>query len=225
MPDHPWFEVDGPAEPDGEFEVSPEEGAFLVSLREHTASFASDDVYGDVGRTDPGDVLVAYVELIDHEAGVRLAAYGVHFQAGRVLGDVLGHELALPESPSARVLAASGTVADLAWRSAAWIRDVLDRPVVLYVWLHERYAYAARFAFADLDETLCQTYVEQFAPPDQARELIAAGHVRGKGWIRAVGLSAPDLYFHVRGDLGRASLPAGVAAGTERGPIGGVWYA
>jgi hypothetical protein len=35
----------------------------------------------------------------------------------------------------------------------------------------------ARYAFADTAETLIQYYMRELAPPGQASELIAAGHV------------------------------------------------
>jgi hypothetical protein len=88
----------------------------------------------------------------------------------------------------------------------------------------EGYAYAARYAFADSGETLCQSYVKTLAPPGQAEELTAAGHVHGKGWIQTVGLPAPALYLHIRGDLDKADVVPGVQATTRRGPLPNLWY-
>ncbi|MEE4541136.1 hypothetical protein V2S66_04030 [Streptomyces sp. V4-01] len=80
-------------------------------------------------------------------------------------------------------------VDELAERSADWIGSVLRKPVVLYVRLNEdRWAYAARSAFADGDRTIGRLYDQRLAPQGQQERLIAAGHVHGKGWIETVGL-------------------------------------
>jgi hypothetical protein len=121
-------------------------------------------------------------------------------------------------------LTATGSVEALAERTAEWFEAVLARPVVLYVWLHDGYAYAARYAFGDTSETLVQCYSAGRAPSGQYDAVIAAGHVRGKGWLQTAGLSTPDLYFHIRGDLESAAIPAGVRPETMRGPLPGRWY-
>ncbi|MGW7257895.1 hypothetical protein [Streptomyces sp. NPDC054834] len=49
---------------------------------------------------------------------------------------------------------------------------MLRKPVVLHVWLNEeRWAYAARFVFAD-DETISQLYRRDPAPPGQEEQLM-----------------------------------------------------
>lgn len=121
-------------------------------------------------------------------------------------------------------LTATGSVDALAERTAEWLEAVLARPVVLYVWLHDGYAYAARYAFADTSETLAQSYSADRAPSGQYAAVIAAGHVQGRGWLQTAGLPTPDLYLHIRGDMESAAIPAGVHAETRRGPLPGRWY-
>jgi hypothetical protein len=224
MPEHSWFEID---EPDDFLELSETDRAFVTALREQAAQLAPDDtdgqIYSEVGWCD--DRLVAYLTVIDPEQPLSLVNFGVHFSGDRVRGDRLHNQLlALPDQPSSWALDETGTVQALARRSAGWFQSVLRRPVVLYVWLHRDYAYAARYVFADSDETISQCYNDRLAPPGRAEDLIAAGHVHGKGWIQTIGLPSPDLYLHIRGDLDVAVLPSGIRAATNRGPIGGVWY-
>ncbi|MGW1911160.1 hypothetical protein ACWCQS_10635 [Streptomyces sp. NPDC002076] len=224
MPEHPWFVIE--PEDDEEFEFSDDERAFVAALRERTAGWASAGVDGELARTDAWDSLVAHLSFSDPGGRLHLLCAGVHFTGDRVRGDRLHNQLfTLTDRPSSWALEATGTVEELADRSADWFRTVLEKPVVLYVWLNpDRYAYAARFAFADDDRTISQLYREDLAPPGQAEELIAAGHVHGRGWIQTVGLPTPTLYQHIRGDPSRAALPPGVRAVTERGPLAGVWY-
>jgi hypothetical protein len=224
MPEHPWFVIEPDA--DDEFEFTDAERAFAAALRERTAGWASAGVGGELGRTDAWDSLVAHLSFGDPGGRLHLLYAGVHFTGDRVRGDRLHNQLfTLTDRPSGWGLEATGTVEELADRSARWFRTVLDKPVVLYVWLNaDRYAYAARFAFADDDQTISQLYREDLAPPGQSEELIAAGHVHGRGWIQTAGLPTPTLYQHIRGDLARAVLPSGARAVTERGPLAGVWY-
>ncbi|MFF4485764.1 hypothetical protein ACFY0F_04585 [Streptomyces sp. NPDC001544] len=224
MPKQPWFAID---ESDDEYyEFTDHERAFVAALREHTEQWAADDVSSLVGRTDEWDSLVAYLSFRDPGAQVHLIDVGLHFTGDLVRGDRLHNQLyTLPDRPSDWALEARGTVEELAERSADWFRTVLRKPVVLYVWLNEeRRAYAARFAFADDDETISQLYRRDLAPPGQEEQLIAAGHVRGRGWIQTAGLPAPTFYQHIRGELHAAALPPGVPAVADRGPVSGVWY-
>jgi hypothetical protein len=115
-------------------------------------------------------------------------------------------------------------VDELAHLTADWFQTVLRKPVVLYVWLHEKCAYAARYVFADTDETLCQMWSQRLAPPGKAEELIAAGHAHGKDWIQTRGLHAPNLFVYRRGDRELAVLPPDVRESTQLGPLDGVWY-
>ncbi|MET8955726.1 hypothetical protein [Streptomyces sp. NPDC004533] len=224
MPEQPWFAIDESDEDDYEFTA--DELAFVAALRERTAAWAADGVQGLVGRSEEWDSLLAYLDFVDPGAPVHLVSVGAHFYGDRVRGDRLHNQLfTLTDRPSRGALEASGTIEELAEESADWFRSVLRKPVVLYVWLNDdRWAYAARFAFADDNQTISQVYNRKLAPPGQAEELIAAGHVHGKGWIQTVGLPTPTLYQHIRGDLSTAVLPPGVPTVTKRGPIGGVWY-
>jgi hypothetical protein len=222
MPQRLIFEMDD----DADEEFTSDERAFVTRMSEHPGTVPDGPVYGLVFRAEGGDALVATVSLTDPEANLALVDLGVHLADGRVRGDRLHNQLFfLPESPSPWALDETGDVDELAQRSAEWFTTMLHRPIVLYIWLHNRYAYAARYVFADTGETLSQSYIEQLAPAGQTERLIAGGHVRGKGWIQTTGLPAPSLYLHIRGDLELASsLPSDVPQATERGPISGVWY-
>ncbi|MEU2915613.1 hypothetical protein ACWCQ0_19795 [Streptomyces massasporeus] len=218
-----WFEID---DPDDDFEFDDTERAFVSALNGRCTAWAPTDVVGEIGRPDDWGALLAHVSLSDRaEPRRHLVNLGVHLAGERVRGDRLHNQLyLLPDRPSVWALDATGSTERLAKLAAEWFRAVLDKPIVLYVWLHEGYAYAARYAFADSGETICQSYVESMAPHGQAAELTAAGHVRGKGWIQTVGLPAPSLYLHIRGDLERGSTVPGVAPTTKRGPLPGLWY-
>ncbi|MER5430578.1 hypothetical protein [Streptomyces sp. NPDC002588] len=218
-----WFEID---DPDDDFEFNDTERAFVSALRERCGAWAPADVVGEIGRPDDWEALLAHVGLSDGEEPRRhLIELGVHLVGDRVRGDRLHNQLyLLPDRPSFWALDATGSTERLAELAAEWFRAVLDKPIVLYVWLHEGYAYAARYAFADSGETICQSYVERMAPQGQAAELSAAGHVHGKGWIQTVGLPMPSLYLHIRGDLERGSTIPGVPPTSRRGPLPGLWY-
>jgi len=218
-----WFEVD---DPDDDFEFTDAEKDFAAALSRYCAAWTPSDVTGQVGRPDDWEALLAYVSLSDRAAQpLHLLDLGVHLAGDRVQGDRLHSQLyTLPDQPSAWALDATGSTDQLARAAADWFRTVLDKPIVLYVWLHEGYAYAARYAFADNGETLCQTYAKTKAPDGQVDELIAAGHVHGRGWIQTVGLPTPSLYLHIRGDLDKGSVIPGVRATTKRGPLQGPWY-
>jgi hypothetical protein len=217
-----WFEID---DPDDDFEFDDTERAFVSALSGRCMAWAPADVVGEVGRPDDWESLLAHVSLSDRAEHRHLIDLGVHLVGDRARGDRLHNQLyLLPDRPSAWALDATGSTERLAELAAEWFRAVLDKPIVLYVWLHEGYAYAARYAFADSGETICQSYVESIAPPGQAAELTAAGHVHGKGWIQTVGMPAPSLYLHIRGDLERGSAISGVPATTKRGPLPGLWY-
>jgi hypothetical protein len=223
MTTHAWFEVD---DPDDDFEFTDAERAFASALSGHCTTWASADVVGEVGRPDDWEALLAHVSLSDRaEPPLHLIDLGVHLVGDRVRGDRLHNQLfLLPDRPHAWALDVTGPTDQLAQAAADWFRTVLNKPIVLYVWLHEGYAYAARYAFADSGETLCQSYVKSLAPQGQVAELTAAGHVHGKGWIQTIGLPTPDLYLHIRGELGKGSVLPGVPATTERGPLPGLWY-
>ena len=222
VPENPWFDVE---EFEEDTDITEAERAFVSSLRDSTALWASEDVFGGLVRAGEHEALVAYLGMSEPDTNRVLIDFGVHFHGERVRGDRLHNQLfELPDQPSHWALDTTGTVGELARRSADWFHTILHRPVVLYVWLHDGYAYAARYAFADRDETLTHSYDHRRAPRGQAEELTAAGHVHGRGWIQTTGLPTPTLYLHIRGDLATATLPPGTKATTRRGPIGGVWY-
>jgi hypothetical protein len=220
--ENPWFEID---EPDDE--ISDTDLAFLALLRERTAPLAameSDSAIYALAQPSEG-AFAAYLSLGDPAEPRHLVDVGVHFSGDRVRGDRMHSQFpSLTEPPTSLRLDATGTVEELADVSAEWFAAVLRKPVLLYVWLNaDRYAYAARFAFADTNQTLIQCYNGQLAPHGQAETLIAAGHVHGRGWIQTTGLPAPHCYVHIRGDIAAAIIPARTQA-APRGPISGLWY-
>ena len=223
-----WFEV----APEDETEMSTAELAFAAALRAHSAAWAPTESYGNIicSNLDGSHTrVIAFVSPIDQggpgERGVALMDAGVHLLDNRVQGDRLdSQDFSLPERPSSWALAATGTPDELAEASAVWFRYVLERPIVLYVWIHDGYAYANRYDFADTGEPLCQGYDKRYAPAGQADELIAAGHVYGKGWIQTTGLPTPTTYIHIRGDLTKGAVLPGALAATRRGPLSGLWY-
>lgn len=212
--------------------MADDERAFAAALSEATASLPSAGVsnllipsaYADHGE----NALVAALGLYDMSAGghpVSLISFGVHYHGDRVRGGRLHNQLySVSEETPSLALDAEGSMDALADQTAQWFGLVLNRPVVLYVWLHERYAYAARYAFADTSETLCQTYSKERAPEGQYESVIADGHVRGKGWLQTSGLPSATLCLHIRGDREKAKVSAEIRWVQERGPLPGLWY-
>ncbi|MFI1889046.1 hypothetical protein [Streptomyces jumonjinensis] len=233
MAEHPWFEIEDLEEDDLEgdgaeeddLRVTPIEQDFLDLLKKHTEAWATPDVGSGIDRLDDEETLLVCLSLRDPVWRLGLVDFGVHLRGNRVRGDRLHSRLySLPDEPTGWALDTTGTNDELARATADWMRAMLRRPLVLYAWVHDGRAYAARFLFADDDETLCQLYEEKSAPPGQTAALRAAGQVRGKGWIQTRGLPAPDFCQHVRGDQDAAVLPAGARPAEQRGAIRGVWY-
>lgn len=221
-----WFEID---DPDDEYEFDAAEKAFVSALSARCGArtpVPPADVAREVSRPDDWSALLVRVGLSDRaDQRVHLIDLGVHLAGDRVRGDRLHHQLhLLPDHPADWALDATGSTEQLAGRAAEWFRAVLDKPIVLYVWLHEGHAYAARYAFADTGETICQSYAARTAPRGQAAELAAAGHVRGRGWIQTTGLPAASVCLHIRGDLEKGGVAPGVPVTTRRGPLPGLWY-
>ncbi|MEU2610511.1 hypothetical protein ABZ570_02810 [Micromonospora sp. NPDC007271] len=222
-----WFEIERPGHgdnPEDFWTFTDEEEAFVSVIRERTEPWASDGISSLVSRPEDESSLLVAVSLVD--AGRILVDVGVHLTGDRVQGDRLHSELyTLPDVPSAWALDLTGAVEQLGQAAADWFIAALRRPVLLYVWLNDdRNAYAARYAFADTDETLCQAWDDRLAPRGRKRDLIAAGHVRGRGWVQVEGLPAPELYVHVRGDLDTAVIPDGAQPTSTRGGLPGLWY-
>lgn len=229
MTEQRWFvpELDDPAD------MTEREHAFAAALSRATAHLAPERGVSDVlipaeyADFDDGS-LVAALTLADPGAEPRQSVleFGVEYRKdGSVAGGRLHSQLhhITGETPSLAFEAADDLEA-LAQSTATWFAEVLRRPVVLYVWLHDGWAYAARYAFADTSETLVQSYSRNRAPQGQYEAVIAAGHVRGKGWLQTAGLPTPDLYLAIRGDMASARIPAGVRAENRRGPLPGLWY-
>ncbi|MGH9488859.1 MAG: hypothetical protein ACRD04_14910 [Terriglobales bacterium] len=61
--------------------------------------------------------------------------------------------------------------------------------------------YASRYLFADTDEGLVEMFNRLLAPPGRQEQLIAAGYVRGRGWVDTRGLGQPDRVTSVRGSI------------------------
>jgi hypothetical protein len=230
MASEDWFKIERPGKgdnPDSFWRFSDEEEAFVSRVRERTAPWAWKGTSSMVGRSEDERSLLVAISLMDN---LILVDIGVFLADGRVQGDRLhNQQYTLPDVPSAWALDLTGPVEHLAQASADWFIAVLRRPVLLHVWLNDdRKAYAARYVFADTDETLAQAWNKHLAPAGKERELIEAGHVRGRDWVQVKGLPAPEVFVHVRGDLGAAVIPEGA---TQRGRwwrrlarLPGVWY-
>ncbi|MFC3893183.1 hypothetical protein ACFOWZ_17045 [Lentzea rhizosphaerae] len=215
MTDHRWFELEDPED------FTESERAFAAALRARATSWSAEKASSDLVPSEDGP-LIAAVSLSDD---VLFEEFGVHFHGDRLVGDRFVCGWDLPEQPSEYGLTAEGTIDELAAASAAWFEKLLSKPVVLYVWLHDNYAYAARYAYADTNETLSQAFYEPYAPDGVKEALIAGGHVFGQGWLQTVGLPPATLYVRVRGVPEDGQIPAQTRLAEKRGPISGVWYA
>jgi hypothetical protein len=186
MDDAEWSGFDGP--------LTSDEAAFLAALRQLT---------GDRVRpwcTRPNDDGPLIVSLHVDAPEVALLTVGVHRHGDRIRGDLLDDQLhTLPGRPTSLALEAAGSPADLAARTAAWFDLILRRPIVRHEWLHSGQVYAHLYLFADTREGLAQMYDRTLAPPGQREALIAAGYVRGRGWINTSGLGEPDRVIPIRG--------------------------
>ena len=228
MSEYRWF-IPEPGESEG---MTGEERAFATALSEASAGLVGTGVSDLVIPAAYGDQedgsLVASLGISDRDPGkyaLGLINFGVHFRGDRVRGGRLHNQLysLTGETPSLN-LEATGSIDELANRTAQWFEAVLRRPIILYVWLNNGHAYAARYAFADTSETLSQLYNRAIAPEGQYEQMISDGHARGMGWIQTAGLPTPDLYLLIRGDEAQARVPAGVLRAEKRGPIAGTWY-
>ncbi|HEY8479025.1 MAG TPA: hypothetical protein VIL71_04250 [Spirillospora sp.] len=209
---------------DDDPELTADDRDFVARLNELVQRPADDSVHGEAFHDDEDDLLIGAVSLFDPEENLHLAAMGVYVGDGRVRGDRFDQNYEFRPAPTPFAMDVTGDRDELVRSTAEWFTNVLQRPIVLYVWLHDRYAYAARYLFADTGETLCQSYSPRFAPPGQEKRLVEEGHVYGKGWIQTTGLPDPSLYLHIRGDLERAALPSGVPKATERAGLPRPWY-
>lgn len=213
------FEID-----DDDDETTADDRAFIAKLNEYVRRPPGDSVRGEAFRDEDDDVLIATVDISDPVENVHLAAMGVHVGDGRVRGDRFDRHYEFPPAPTPFAMDVSAGGEELPRSTADWFTRVLQRPIVLYVWLNDGYAYGARYLFADTGETLCQSYSKQLAPRGQEKRLIKEGHVHGMGWIQTTGLPGPSLYLHIRGDLERATLPSGVRQVTRRAALPRPWY-
>ena len=231
MTEHRWFvpELDDPSD------ITDEERSFAAALSEATAGLIRPgehvrDLLIPAAYADHGQgSLVAGLALSDWLAArpiIGLIDFGVHFTGNRVRGGRLHNQIyhLTGETPSLS-LDASGSTETLAAQTAEWFEAVLSRPVVLFVWMHEGQAYAGRYEFADTHETLAQAYTRPAAPQGQYDRMIAAGHVRGRGWLQTAGLPPPDLHVPIRGDMESARIPAsGRAEEARRLVADSQWY-
>jgi hypothetical protein len=79
--------------------------------------------------------------------------------------------------------------------------------------------YAGRYEFADTHESLVQAFAPSAMPEGLYERLVAAGHVRGRGWPQTAGLPVPDFSTPIRGDVERAKIPDGAAMKDVRGLV------
>ncbi|MFB7449892.1 hypothetical protein [Streptomyces sp. NPDC056194] len=195
---NPWFEID---DPDDEFGFDAAELAFATALREQANSWNVPYAHNWVGRPEDDSSLLAFVGLNDKHRRVSLIDIGVHLVGSSVRGDRLHNQLHfLPDQPTSLAMEAVGSPQELAERTATWFETLLRKPIVRHEWEHSGQVYATRYLFADTEEGLVQSYNQTLAPSGQAKGLIDAGHVHGRGWIQTSGLGRPDRIVSIRGE-------------------------
>jgi len=181
-----YFQLDEP--------VTNDQATFLTVLRQRVEG----RIYPWTGHRANEPLFVA----VDIDApDVALLTIGVYFDGGRIRGDQVDIQTyELPDLPTDMAIDVTGNPGDLAARTVDWFDAILRRPIVRYEWLYSGQVYASRHLFADTGEGLSQMYRDDLAPPGQGEQLIAAGHVRGQGWIQTDGLGTPDRVAPVSGN-------------------------
>ncbi|ROQ89029.1 hypothetical protein EDE04_7428 [Streptomyces sp. 2132.2] len=196
---NPWFEID---DPDDEFGFDAAELAFATALREQAGSWDVSFAHSWVGRPEDDSSLLAFVGLSDRHHRVSLIDIGVHLVGSSVRGDCLHNQLYfLPDQPTSLAMEAVGSPQELAERAATWFEALLRKPIVRHEWEHSGQVYATRYLFVDTEEGLAQSYNQTLAPSGQAKGLIDAGHVHGRGWIQTSRLGRPDRIVSIRGEV------------------------
>ncbi|MBN6058586.1 hypothetical protein JYK22_42100, partial [Nonomuraea sp. RK-328] len=215
VPGRRWFipELDDPSD------MTDEEWAFANALSDATADLVCPGVsdllipaaYNDVAT----ERLIAAIGLYDRPAsgpGLSLLDFGVHYLNGRIRGVRLHNQLYfLDEEHYGIDLDSTGSVEELARLTAGWFASMLRRPVVLKAWLNHSYAYASQYEFADTGQGLAVSYHRGHKPDGQQR------------MPQAPGGPAPDLIFHIRGDLTLASEPLMLCEQERHGLFPGPW--
>ena len=187
MDDRSFFDIDD------EVELTPFEVEFLADLRSMVE-----------GRllpycADSGVDMLLLVLDVD-APDVALINVGLELRGNRLRGDRISvHDRTFPPSPTVDGFLVEGTADELASRGYALLHTYWRRPVVKHEWLHRGRVYAHCHILADTGERLSQMYRSDWAPRRQEARLVAAGFVRGKGWIQTEGLGAPDRVTLVRG--------------------------
>ncbi|TYB47819.1 hypothetical protein [Actinomadura chibensis] len=210
MSENRWFIPDDPSD------ITGEERAFANALSDATADLVCPGVWDLLIPAADNDLvtdwLVAALVLHDLPASgeaLSLLDFGVHYLNGRIRGSRLHNQTYFLDG---RIeLDSVGSVEELARLTADWFAWMLRRPVVLKAWLNHNYAYASRYEFADTGQGLVVSYHDGHKPEGQHR------------MPQAPGGPAPDLIFHIRGDLTLASEPLMLCEQERHGLFPGPW--
>ena len=187
-----WFECD-----DGELDDA--ERRFAAELRRRAARWSLSPCATLIYPGESSQATIAYLDLSAPGLNLVLLTAGVHLRGTAFRADeVHNQDFSLPAVPGPLAIQAGGTPEELATRAADWFEDLIRRPVLHDVWTHAGHVYAQRYRFAD-GYPLSQTYNHSLAPAGQPETLVAAGHVRGRGWIQTAGLGKPDMTSQLPG--------------------------
>ncbi|MEU6705435.1 hypothetical protein [Streptomyces wuyuanensis] len=170
MENNPWFEIEDPQE-DGEepWDFDADELAFVAALRTRASSWSVPPSHSGVGRPEDESSLMVWVSVHDHEQGVSLGEWAVHFHGTHVrAGKVCDQLFNLDEASDDAFFHAIGTVEKLADRCADMFASVLSRAVSRTEWLHNGRVYATSWAFADTSEGLVRSVNRGLAPTPNA---------------------------------------------------------
>ena len=216
MPESRWF-VPDPADVPG---FTPQELRFAVTLSAATEHLAgadnADDLLWSAADADfTPAALVAGISFVERRASGPsrlLLTFGVELHGDRVKGGRLDSQFyqLVDDGPPSLAFEATGDLESLAEQTAAWFESVLRRPVVRFDWLHDGELYASSYEFADTHEPMVYSYIRSKEPPGQYDQLVATGHVAGRGWPQLDGLPTPHHYTLLRGDRTLADIPRGV---------------
>ncbi|NUW36996.1 hypothetical protein HTZ77_37180 [Nonomuraea sp. SMC257] len=187
-----WFESDELLNADDE--------AFIEVLRANATNWPVTPQDTCLIPPEAGEPLIAILDVTPPRKNLLLFTVGVHVKDGRLRADrLLNQEYCLPEPPTSFAMSVSGTPSGLANQAAHWFLSAMNRPVVRHEWTRWGAVYAYRYLFPDTGEGLFQSYRSLLAPRGQKDRLIAAGHVRGGGWIQVEGIGEPDRIVKILG--------------------------
>lgn len=187
-----WFECD-------DVELDDAQRRFASELRRRAAHWSLSPCATLIYPDGDSQATIAYLDLSAPGLDLTLLTAGVHLRGSTFHADeVHNQDFSLPAVPGPLGIQASGTPEELATRAADWFEALIRRPVLHDVWTHAGRVYAERYRFAD-GYSLSQSYNAGLAPAGRSEKVIAAGHVRGRGWIQTVGLGKPDMTSQLPG--------------------------